>query len=596
MFFFFEDNIVPSFEQMIKPVINALQKLGGSAKLKDLDAKAIELMNLSKNIVEVPHKGSANRTEVAYRLAWARTYLKKYGLIKNRSRGIWSFAGKLPLNADDIDVNHIIQSVRRGSLEQSTEFPILSIAETALAFEQLAVSVIKDTSSRQGKSYYLSYSDSFDLGYDIFLPQGIDSIEDKVYCVIKYNKSNDIDLDIILNFAAKAAENIKAGTILLIISSIISDEKKALIADRAFEEAKVDVIVWDGRDLNARVDPESDYANYLINPKQALTGNAILDESTAEEKEKIRDEYIEKLKIAYQNEDLALFLGAGVSIDAGIPLWSDLIKKLLIYMIGSKTRGKKLDKKSTTALNALAYSNKEDSPITQMRYIKSAFTSEEYYELVHRVLYSGKIDTKTKLLDAIARICKPQRAYNGIKSIVTYNFDNLIEQKFVEKEIEFNAIYRDTDMSSLDSLNIYHVHGFLPQNNVIAHADINLVFSEEDYHRVYRDAYSWSNLTQLNAFRDSTCLFIGCSLNDPNLRRLLDAASRNGETARHFALMKRNSFISGNTGVVHNDILQMYQRIDDNIREAYYRQLGLNIIWIDDHKEIPDILLKLLEK
>jgi len=31
----------------------------------------------------------SNQTEFQYRLAWARTYLKQYGLIENSSRGVW---------------------------------------------------------------------------------------------------------------------------------------------------------------------------------------------------------------------------------------------------------------------------------------------------------------------------------------------------------------------------------------------------------------------------------------------------------------------------------------------------------------------------
>ena len=595
MFFFFEDNTVPSFEQMIKPVLVALQQLGGSAKLKELDSKAIEIMNLPKEIVEIPHKGSTNRGEVAYRLAWARTYLKKYGLIKNKSRGVWSLTEKSPQNIDDVDISHIVQSVRRGSTESSAESPIMSSSEIALAFEKLVSSIIKDITNKQGKTCDFSYSDSFDFGYDIILPQGIDAINGAVYCFIKYSKLNNT-FDAVINSAIQTASTIKNGTLLLIVNNVIDNDMRKSIKTKIYNETNIEAVIWDGVDLNARVDPESEYANFLINPKQALAGNAISQESTDDEKEKEKVEHIEKIKRAYQNEDVTLFLGAGVSIDAGIPLWSDLIKKLLIYMISAKTKGRKLPKKVIEELYKLAYSNNDESPITQMRYIKAAFTLEEYYGLVHRVLYSIKTNIKTDLFDAIAKICKPQRACNGIKSIVTYNFDNLIEQKFVEKEIEFHPVYRDADMPSLDNLNIYHVHGYLPQDNNILSTDVNLIFSEEDYHRVYRDAYSWSNLTQLNSFRDSTCLFIGCSLTDPNLRRLLDVASRSGEMARHFAFMKKNSFSSNGTGTVDKNIIQMYQRIDDNIREAYYRQLGLNIIWINDYKEIPKMLLELLEK
>ena len=46
-------------------------------------------MQLPNKIVETPH-GDGPRTEVEYRLAWARTYLKWFGLVENSERGIWS--------------------------------------------------------------------------------------------------------------------------------------------------------------------------------------------------------------------------------------------------------------------------------------------------------------------------------------------------------------------------------------------------------------------------------------------------------------------------------------------------------------------------
>lgn len=58
-------------------------------------AKVIEIVDLSDDLLEVihdPKRGST--TEVEYRIAWARTYLKKYGVLDNSSRGIWSLTAK----------------------------------------------------------------------------------------------------------------------------------------------------------------------------------------------------------------------------------------------------------------------------------------------------------------------------------------------------------------------------------------------------------------------------------------------------------------------------------------------------------------------
>lgn len=167
----------------------------------------------------------------------------------------------------------------------------------------------------------------------------------------------------------------------------------------------------------------------------------------------------------------------------------------------------------------------------------------------------------------------------------------MLERKLTQKDIQYNIISGQGDRQLVDKLNIYHVHGYLPSEFTDVPDEPNLIFSEEDYHRVYRDAYSWSNLTQLNALRENTGLFIGCSLTDPNLRRLLDVAARSGETPRHYAFLRRKRFGSKEKGqTVNKDMMGLYQKIDNNIKKAYYQKLGLNIIWIDNFDEIPVIL------
>ena len=45
-------------------------------------------------------------TEIDYRLAWAKTKLKKYGILENPSRGIWTLTD-LNLNENEIDIEDI---------------------------------------------------------------------------------------------------------------------------------------------------------------------------------------------------------------------------------------------------------------------------------------------------------------------------------------------------------------------------------------------------------------------------------------------------------------------------------------------------------
>jgi restriction system protein len=90
-----QKNSLPSFETMMNPTLQALKELGGSATIEEIVFKVSEIMSLSDeelSIIHAPEKSS--RTEIEYRLAWTRTYLKGYGLLENSKRGIWSLTTK----------------------------------------------------------------------------------------------------------------------------------------------------------------------------------------------------------------------------------------------------------------------------------------------------------------------------------------------------------------------------------------------------------------------------------------------------------------------------------------------------------------------
>ena len=116
---------IPTFDALMNPVIQALKDLGGSATIEEIDAKAGEIAGLSDEQLEVlhnPEKGS--QTEVEYRLAWTRTYLKKHGDLENSSRGVWALTRK-GTQLDRVDS----REVRRSVQEQMRQAPTASEEE-----------------------------------------------------------------------------------------------------------------------------------------------------------------------------------------------------------------------------------------------------------------------------------------------------------------------------------------------------------------------------------------------------------------------------------------------------------------------------------
>jgi restriction system protein len=106
---------VPTFERMMNPVIQALKDLGGSGTIEEINRTASEIAGFSDEQLEVlhdPEKGG--QTEVEYRMAWARTYLKKYGVLENSSRGVWALTAQ-GRQTEKVNPNTVRRSVRQQS-------------------------------------------------------------------------------------------------------------------------------------------------------------------------------------------------------------------------------------------------------------------------------------------------------------------------------------------------------------------------------------------------------------------------------------------------------------------------------------------------
>ena len=143
-----------------------------------------------------------------------------------------------------------------------------------------------------------------------------------------------------------------------------------------------------------------------------------------------------------------------------------------------------------------------------------------------------------------------------------------------------------------DEVGIYHVHGFIPQDkgDYKNLAKSLLVFSEEGYHKLLLEPYNWANISQLNYLINYCCVFIGLSMTDPNLRRLLEVAAqkqRDGEqSCKHYAIMKKQKIDGSND----SEGLANFENVNASLQESLYEELGVNIIWIDEFSEIPEIL------
>lgn len=104
--------VLPKFDVLMNPLINALIALGGSGSIDEINEKVVELEQFDESITSILHNPEkSNQTELDYRLAWARTYLKKCGFLENSSRGVWTLT-QLAKEQKNINSQEILKTVR----------------------------------------------------------------------------------------------------------------------------------------------------------------------------------------------------------------------------------------------------------------------------------------------------------------------------------------------------------------------------------------------------------------------------------------------------------------------------------------------------
>jgi len=78
---------LPNHMMLIKPTLYILKTAQRDLSVKEIEEAIIKELEIPMHLAQKIHSG--NRTELQYRLAWARTKLRSQGLIENPQKGKW---------------------------------------------------------------------------------------------------------------------------------------------------------------------------------------------------------------------------------------------------------------------------------------------------------------------------------------------------------------------------------------------------------------------------------------------------------------------------------------------------------------------------
>lgn len=232
---------------------------------------------------------------------------------------------------------------------------------------------------------------------------------------------------------------------------------------------------------------------------------------------------------AINKKNCGLFVGAGFSMKAGFPSWTALLKELIEKVKDeTETPDGKVDELNNLAENPAKYllvaeELKDLLPSEMHKYIKSRFDNKTIEPTsLHKKLFD---------------------IHNNF--IVTTNYDTLLEKAFVNTKRDWPTVYTYKDASSMN-YNLYEKEYFiLKAHGDASRAPKDIILTEKDYRNVIYNERGYQSILQV-MFSMSTILFLGVSLNDPEINLLLGFVHHifHGGSPEHYALMPSNEVSS----------------------------------------------------
>jgi hypothetical protein len=202
--------------------------------------------------------------------------------------------------------------------------------------------------------------------------------------------------------------------------------------------------------------------------------------------------------------ELAVVLGAGVSVPLGLPDWIQLVERCCLEAGVDFDRSATGDKSYVQA-------------VTEKVQTK---TKGEFRKLLSNALYQSAdlsaLYLNPLLISIGALIMGSTRG--SVRELMTFNFDDRLERYLDLYGFTWESITRLPTLRGSCDVSIYHPHGFLPSDpSVNAVVGDEIIFSQISFDQRLGDrSNAWSALMEDLLLR-KVCLFVGVSIDSPTL-------------------------------------------------------------------------------
>jgi SIR2-like protein len=214
---------------------------------------------------------------------------------------------------------------------------------------------------------------------------------------------------------------------------------------------------------------------------------------------------IKGLRYAWRNCQLVLFLGAGVSMPYGLPSWKSLVLELLFEQAQGTRRLGNMWPHYRRAVASWMTDYFDYNPLVLARMVErdlrlktpgkldrvnSSFDELDLFlERLRTYLYANyREPAKKTILAAIAGLIAKGDRRCGVDSVITFNFDDLLEAELRSRKVAVKPVTNGQRQQG-HGLRVIHPHGYIPRAGPICRQDI--VFTEPDYHKLTESVFHW---------------------------------------------------------------------------------------------------------
>lgn len=264
-------------------------------------------------------------------------------------------------------------------------------------------------------------------------------------------------------------------------------------------------------------------------------------------------------------------------MEAGLPSWERLLEKLLVRTAREKEL---IDTDDPSHSERWVAEGRRDGYLGAAA-IVDALAGQERDTWLREELFSPSGEPGAYYPGAISsQVAQLARLYGNGLRILTLNYDDLIEQALRDSGGAPHAIATSNLAVPAGSTGVYHLHGYLGRDD---RPQGDLILSEGDYQRMQQDQTAWQHGVVHNALRDSTFIFVGTSLLDPNMIRYLYGVPAGGQ---RFAVFVRQ-------GTYPQDVPTGIPLAREAALRERWEAVGVTPVFVDHYVDVAQVLYEI---